>query len=93
MPLFSNIPVLATPSTAVTSGLMCTHNECFALFSTLDEAKTHAIAVHAGKVAVITCGIYQHHLKNGKIRLYRVLEGENFGDFHRPENLHLPWKC
>lgn len=82
MPLFSKIPVLAMPTTTVASGLMCTHDDCFALFSTLDESKTHAIAAHAGKVAVTTCGIHQRQLKNGKIKLYRVLEGEHFGDFH-----------
>ena len=92
MHLFSKIPVLAiAPTTAVASGLMCTHAECFALFSTLDESKTHAIAVHAGKVAVATCGIHQRQLKNGNIKLYRVLEGERYGDSHGAENLHLPW--
>ena len=95
MPLFSKIPVLAIPTTAIVSGLMCTHKDCSALFSNLDESGAHAIAVHAGKMAVTTCGIYQHQLKNGKIKLYRVLEewGEHFGDFHGPENLCLPWLC
>lgn len=78
MPLFSKIPVLVTPTTAVASGLMCTHNDCLALFSTLDESNTHANAVHAGKEAVTTCGIHQRQLKNGEIKLYRVLEGEYF---------------
>ena len=87
MPLFSRIPVLATPDTAVISGLMCTHDDCFALFSTLDDSEAHAIAVHDGNVAATTCGIHERQLKNGKIKLYRVLEesGEHLGDSHGPE--------
>jgi len=78
---------MAIPTTAVVSGLMCTHQDCFALFSTLDESEAHAIAVHAGKVAVTSCGIHERQLKNGKIKLYRVLEerGEYFGNFHGPK--------
>ena len=93
MPFFSKIPVLAIPTTEVVSGLMCTHNDCFALFSALDESEAHAIAVHAGQVAASTCGIHQRQLKSGKVKLYRVLEegGEHFGDFHGPENLRFPW--
>ena len=95
MPLFSKIPVLATPNTAVIAGLACTHNNCFALFSTLDDSEAHAIAVHAGQAAATTCGIHERQLRNGKTKLYRVLEesGEHFGDFHGPENLRLPWLC
>jgi len=66
---------------------MCTHDDCFALFSTLDDSEVHAIEVHDGQVAVTTCGIQEHQLKNGKLKLYRVLEesGEQFGDSHGPE--------
>jgi len=90
MPLFSRIPVLATP---VISGLMCTHNDCFALFSTLDDSEAHAVAVHAGQAAATTCGIHERQLKNGKIKLYRVLEdsGEHFGNSHGPET--YPQSC
>jgi hypothetical protein len=87
MPLFSRIPVLATPATTIISGLMCTHDDCFALFSTLDDSEAHAVAVHAGQVAATTCGIHERQLKNGKIKLHRVLEdsGKHFGDSHGPE--------
>ena len=94
---FSKTPVLATLNTKVIAGLVCTHDNCFALFSTLDDSEAHAIAVHAGQVAAITCGIYEHQLENGKTKLYRVLSleesGEHFGDFHGPENLRFPWLC
>jgi hypothetical protein len=57
MPLFSKIPVLATPNTAGIERLACIDNNCFALFSTLDDSEPHTIAVHAGQAAAATCGI------------------------------------
>jgi hypothetical protein len=73
-PLISKVPVAAMPNIPVISGLMCSHPDCYALFSNLEDSEAHAIAIHAGKVAAVTCGIYESPLKNGKIRLYRVLD-------------------
>lgn len=79
-PSFSKIPVLAMPNMPIISGLMCSHEGCYALFSTLEDSKAHANAVHSGNMAAVTCGIHEFHLYNGKIRLHRVLDeiGEQF---------------
>lgn len=73
-PAFSKIPVAPTPGISVVSGLMCSHADCFALFSNLEDSEAHAVEAHAGNVAAITCGIYKHLSTSGEIRLYRVLD-------------------
>jgi hypothetical protein len=75
-PGFSKIPVAPLPSIPIISGLKCSHVNCFALFSDLEDSKAHAAAAHAGLEAAVSCGIYERQLKNGKLRLYRVLEEE-----------------
>ena len=73
-PAFSKIPVAAIPGISIISGLMCTHADCGALFSNLEDSETHAVKAHAGMVDGETCGIYEHVSKSGKIKLYRVLD-------------------
>ena len=73
-PTFSKIAVPTIPGISVVAGLMCSYANCFALFSNLEDSEAHAVEAHAGKVITITCGIYEHVLKSGGIRLYRVLD-------------------
>ena len=73
-PAFSKVPIAAIPGISVISGLMCTHADCGALFSNLEDSESHSVKAHAGKVDPITCGIYEHVSKSGGIRLYRVLD-------------------
>ena len=73
-PSFSKTPVALIADIPVISGLMCTHPNCGALFSNLEDSEAHAIKVHAWKVAAATCGIYEALSKKGKIRLHRVVE-------------------
>jgi hypothetical protein len=91
MPVFSKLPVVGLPDIPVVSGLKCTHTNCFALFSTLEDSKAHADAAHAGEVAATTCGIYERRLRSGTIKLYPVLDesGERHESFNVIE--HLQW--
>jgi len=73
-PAFSKIPVAPLPNIPLISGLKCSHLDCFALFSDLEDSKAHATAAHAGLEAAVSCGIYERHLTNGEVRLYRVLD-------------------
>ena len=73
-PAFSKIPVAPIPGVLFISGLMCSHPDCFALFSNLEDSQEHAVMAHAGKMAAVTCGIYECPLKSGEVRLYRVLD-------------------
>ena len=73
-PSFSKIPIPAIPGISVISGLMCTHADCGALFSNLEDSETHTVKAHAGMVNIETCGIYEHTSKSGKIKLYLVLD-------------------
>lgn len=75
-PAFSKIPVAPLPSIPLISGLKCSYCDCFALFSDLEDSKTHTAAAHAGLEAVISCGIYERQLMNSKVQLYRVLDKE-----------------
>lgn len=75
-PAFSKFPVAAIPGIPVISGLLCSHEDCYALFSNLNDCEEHALKAHSGKVAAVTCGIYECPLKSGGIRLYRVLDEE-----------------
>ena len=73
-PVFSKFPIPAIPGISVISGLMCTHADCGALFSNLEDSEAHIVEAHAKKVDPITCGIYEHVSKSGEIQLYRVLD-------------------
>ena len=73
-PVFSKIPIPRVPHMIVVSGIRCSHGGCDALFVNLGDSKEHAASVHDGKVAAITCAIYEHRLKTGEMRLHRVLE-------------------
>jgi hypothetical protein len=73
-PSFSKIPIPAIPSIAVSSGLKCSHEGCYALFSTLADSGEHAMAKHDGKIMAATCKIHNCTLESGEVRLYRVLD-------------------
>lgn len=81
-PTFSKIPVAPLPGVPVISGLMCNHADCFALFSNLDDSEEHAVLAHDEQISSITCGIYERPGKSGKIRLYRVLDDSEDGEWH-----------
>jgi hypothetical protein len=76
-PVSSEIPVAPAPKISAITSLMCTHEDCFALFSNLEDSEEHAIKFHAGKVAATSCGIYEHPLQNGEVELRRILEEGN----------------
>jgi hypothetical protein len=76
-PVFSKIPVAHLPHMTIVSGLRCIHGGCDALFVNREDSGEHAASVHAGKVAAVTCAIYEHRLKSGGVRLHRVLEEED----------------
>jgi hypothetical protein len=73
-PSFSKIPVPPIPGIAVSSGLKCSHEGCYALFSNLADSGEHAMATHEGKIMAVTCKIHKSTLETGEIRLYRVLD-------------------
>lgn len=75
-PSFSKIPVAAISGIPVISGLMCSHADCYALFSNLEDSEEHAVLAHTGNVTAVTCGIYEGRSKSGKIRLYRVIDDD-----------------
>jgi hypothetical protein len=79
-PAFSKTPVAAILGIPVLSGLICSHEGCNALFSSMDDAEAHARADHGGKIAANTCGIYERTLGNGQIKLYRVLDDSEDGE-------------
>jgi hypothetical protein len=55
----------------------------------LEDSEAHAITAHAGKVAAVTCDIYECPLENGNIRLHRVLDesGEHVKNVYMTEFL------
>jgi hypothetical protein len=72
--VFSRIPVAPIPGLLFTSGLRCSHQDCFALFSNLEASIKHAVADHNGEDMTIPCGIYECPLESGQIMLYQVLD-------------------
>ena len=76
---FSKTPVAPLPGIPVSSGLMCSHLDCRALFLNIEGSEEHANSAHDGQVAAITCGIYERR-KSGKIRLYHVLDESEDGE-------------
>ena len=80
-PAFSKIPVAPLRNIPLISGLKCIHVDCFALFSNLEDSEAHAVAAHAGAVAAVSCGLYERQLKNGKVKLYLVLEVDENGEY------------
>ena len=85
-PTFSKIPIAAIPGISVISDLMCTHADCGALFSNLEDSEAHIVESHAGEVDPITCGIYEHVSKSGGTRLYRVLDENGEQAPHKSKN-------
>lgn len=83
-PVFSKIPVLRLPHMTIVSGLKCGHLGCDALFVNLGDSKEHAVKIHDGKVAAMTCAIYEHTLNSGDMRLHRVLEEDGEQDCTNP---------
>ena len=73
-PSYSKIPIPAVPTIAVRSGLRCSHESCYALFTTLDDIAVHASTMHEGKIEVVTCSIHECTFESGETRLYRVLD-------------------
>ena len=73
-PWFLKIPIPAIPTIAVRSGLRCSDESCYALFTTLDDITVHASTMHAGKIGAVTCNIHECTLESGETRLYHVLD-------------------
>jgi hypothetical protein len=76
-PVFSRIPVVALPGMHVISGLMCGHENCYALFTNLEDSEEHANSLHDGELRAVTSGIYEHDTDSGKKKLFRVLNGDD----------------
>jgi len=72
-PTLSKVASVVTPGAAVISGLRCSHADCYALFSTLEDSEEHALEAHSGNVVAITCNLQEKILESGGVQLCRVL--------------------
>jgi hypothetical protein len=60
------------------AGLACSHADCDAIFSNLDNSISHADTSHAGSMLVKTCDVVEVTDGTGETKLVRV--SEEFGE-------------